>query len=87
MITTWILVFQLFTTQGFNALSAVAPFDTLKKCNAHAAHLFQGWSQMMEAEDNHYHLMDSTIQYLELHEGEWVASWSCVPNIPYEEIK
>jgi hypothetical protein len=87
MITTWILVFQLFTTQGFNALSAVAPFDTLQKCNVHAAHLFQGWSQMQDAEDNHYHLLDSTIQYLELYEGEWVASWSCVPNIPYEEIK
>jgi|TARA_B110000014_G_C19894279_1_gene462636 hypothetical protein len=84
MLTTYILVFSLLTTADVHAMSAVAPFTTKEECNAHAAELFRGWSKLKESEDNHYHRMDSIIHYLELYDGEWAASWSCVPNISRE---
>jgi hypothetical protein len=84
MITTWILVFHILTSQGHDALSAVSPFDTKDDCIRHAAHLFQNWSKMRDSEENHYHRLDSGIHYLEIHMGEYAASWSCVPSIPRE---
>ena len=87
MITHWILVFQLLATTGTNAMSAVSPFDTREACNAHAEYLFSDFSVIQPPEENYYHLLDSVIHYMEFGRGEWVASWSCVPNIPYGEIK
>ena len=86
-ITTWILVFQLLTTTGHNAMSAVTPFESAKACNDHANHLFSDINVMSEPDPNHYHIMDSVIHYLEFGGGNWVASWSCVPEIPYDKIK
>ena len=84
LITSWILVFQLLTTGGTNAMSAVSPFDTRELCIAHAEYLFSDFRMMQAPEENYYHLLDSVINYMEFGNGEWVASWSCVPNIPYE---
>ena len=84
MISTWILVFQLLTTTGTNAMSAVSPFPSREACNAHAAYLFQDFRKIQPPEENYYHLLDSVIHYMEFGEGNWVASWSCVPEIPYE---
>ena len=81
-LTTWILVFHILTASGADAMSGVSPFHTKKECIQHAAHLFQDWVKSRASEENHYHRMDSGIHYLEIHEGEYVASWSCVPNIP-----
>ena len=81
MINSFILVFSLLTTADSHAMSAVSPFSTIEECNAHAAELFRGWSTLRKDEENQYHRMDSTIHYMELYEGEWAASWSCVPNI------
>ena len=83
-ITNWILVFQLLTTTGNNAMSAVSPFATAEDCNRHAVYLFSDFKKMQDPEHNYYHLMDSVIHYMEFGEGNWVASWSCVPEIPYE---
>lgn len=69
---------------GQNAMSAVSPFDTLEACNAHAAYLFQDFNPLREPEQNYYHLLDSSIHYMEFGNRKWLASWSCVPNIPYE---
>ena len=87
MITNWILVFQLLTTTGNNAMSAVSPFETRELCNAHAEYLFSDFTVMQTPEENYYHLLDSVIHYMEFGEGEWVASWSCIPEIPYGETK
>ena len=84
MITTWILVFHLMAATVYDALSAVAPFNTKEACRQHATHLFDGWNKMMDDDENHYHRMDSIMHYVEIHEGQWIASWSCVPNIPRE---
>ena len=72
------------TVTGQNAMSAVTPFETLEACTAHANHLFSDFTVMREPEHNHYHLLDSLIHYMEFGEGNWVASWACVPEIPYE---
>ena len=85
IITNWILVFQLLTTTGQNAMSAVTPFESAQACNTHAEQLFSDWNLMSEPEINHYHVTDSVIHYLEFGEGNWVAAWSCVPEIPYEK--
>ena len=87
IITNWILVFQLLTTTGHNAMSAVSPFESAKACNAHAEQLFSDWNIMSDPELNHYHVVDSVIHYLEFGEGNWVAAWSCVPDIPYDKTK
>ena len=84
MITEWILVLHLMTTNGHDALSGVAPFKTKSDCLTHAAHLFNGWHKVRESEEHLYHRMDSMIHYIEIHEGEWVSQWSCVPSIPHE---
>jgi len=81
MITAWILVLHIMTSNGHDALSAVAPFTTQSECRSHAAQLFDGWNTMMDDDENHYHRLDSIMHYVEIHEGEWVASWSCVPSI------
>ena len=72
-ITNWILVFQLLTTSGNNAMSAVSPFATAEDCNRHAVWLFSDFKKVQDPEHNHYHLLDSVIHYMEFGEGNWVC--------------
>tara|TARA_B100001750_G_scaffold13871_1_gene9927 strand:- start:1686 stop:1946 length:261 start_codon:yes stop_codon:yes gene_type:complete len=84
----WILVFHfiIMPHQGHDAMSAVTPFPNKQECIAHAEHLFADWKPLREPKENHYHRLDSTMNYLGLNE-EWVAVWSCIPDIPYERNK